>query len=60
MPSKTDFVHAIAEKAAEVRKAQKRYFADRTRENLAASKKVERELDVLLDEHGKAEGGLDL
>jgi len=40
----------IAEKAAAMRVAQRRYFKERTQSALAESKRLERELDALLME----------
>lgn len=44
----------IADKAVGVRAAQKRYFKERTQSALAKSKRLERELDALLEEFDPA------
>lgn len=41
-------IRQLCQQAAEVRAAQKRYFADRTQANLIASKQLEAELDRLI------------
>lgn len=60
MKSKADQLVAVARTAKIVRDLQKAYFANRTKENLAASKGAERKLDRLLDDLGDPETALGL
>jgi hypothetical protein len=47
-------LHAVASSAARVRSAQRRYYKDRSRENMLDSKIEEASLDKLLKEAGYA------